>query len=452
MIFRKTSAQAKRGSRFAEKHTTGASLSKKNRISIVFFPIFTKTEENCIIRETAGFIMNTEKYFDWASTAPADEDILRKALEKSIEFAANPSSAHQEGLEARKEIESCRERCAKVLGVKKETVVFTSGGTESDQIPILTLLRRPSAGSIIISNIEHPAVAKQAEMLKHCGWKILKAECNQRGIVTPEAVVSKIESDTAMVCIMAVNNETGAIQPIYEISDAITKHCAGKRRPKLHIDAVQAAGKIPLELSYKGIDFAAISGHKICGPRGIGLLYAANKPECFLTGGGQESGIRSGTENLFGIEALTECLERYYMRSGNAAKDSENLKKLAVLEEKKMITGKFINHLKELPFCTILPESRTADDGDFSFSVVQASFENLPGQVLVRELSDRGFCISTGSACSTNKNERPILNAMGVKGDLAKNAVRFSFSAHSTEDGMEELFKAVKESVEKFNR
>ena len=117
-----------------------------------------------------------------------------------------------------------------------------------------------------------------------------------------------------------------------------------------------------------------------------------------------------------------------------------------------MITGKFINHLKELPFCTILPESRTADDGDFSFSVVQASFENLPGQVLVRELSDRGFCISTGSACSTNKNERPILNAMGVKGDLAKNAVRFSFSAHSTEDGMEELFKAVKESVEKFNR
>jgi len=384
-----------------------------------------------------------ERYFDWAATALADEDILKEALEQSLAAGANPSSVHGEGLKARHAFEEARSRCAKALGVKAETIIFTSGGTESDQIPILSLLRRPQKGSLLISAVEHPAVSAQAELMKNCGWRLITAPCDKKGIVTPEAVVSRLEEDTALVCIMAVNNETGAIQPVYDIADALTEHCRGKRRPKFHVDAVQAAGKIPFQLSYPGIDTAAISAHKLCGPRGIGILYMKDRFEPFLKGGGQENGIRSGTENLFGALALASCLERYYALPG-----SECEKKLALEQSR---TASFIEGLKTLSCCTLVPEDRQPVDSRFAPGVVQASFKNIPGEVMVRALSEKGFFISTGSACSARKSSRPVLAAMGIKGETAANAVRFSFSLHSTEEGTERLFKAVKEITELFN-
>lgn len=384
-----------------------------------------------------------ERYFDWAATALADEDILKEALEQSLAAGANPSSVHGEGLKARHAFEEARSRCAKALGVKAETIIFTSGGTESDQIPILSLLRRPQKGSLLISAVEHPAVSAQAELMKNCGWRLITAPCDKKGIVTPEAVVSRLEEDTALVCIMVVNNETGAIQPVYDIADALTEHCRGKRRPKFHVDAVQAAGKIPFQLSYPGIDTAAISAHKLCGPRGIGILYMKDRFEPFLKGGGQENGIRSGTENLFGALALASCLERYYALPG-----SECEKKLALEQSR---TASFIEGLKTLSCCTLVPEDRQPVDSRFAPGVVQASFKNIPGEVMVRALSEKGFFISTGSACSARKSSRPVLAAMGIKGETAANAVRFSFSLHSTEEGTERLFKAVKEITELFN-
>ncbi len=394
-----------------------------------------------------------ERYFDWAATALADEDILHDALEKSLADGANPSSVHGAGLDARHAFESARARCAAALGVKPENVIFTSGGTESDQIPILALLRRPQKGSILISAIEHPAVSAQAELMKHCGWRVITVPCNSDGIVTPEAVIARIEDDTALVCIMAVNNETGAIQPVYEIADAMTAHCRGKRRPKFHVDAVQAAGKIPFELSYPGIDTAAISAHKLCGPRGIGILYMKDRFEPFLKGGGQENGMRSGTENLFGALALASCLERYYTRgrlgeqgAGSAGESAGNM-----FSQEMRRTAHFIEKLKELPCCTLVPESRNAVDERFAPGVVQASFANIPGEVMVRALSEKGFYISTGSACSARKSQRPVLAAMGIKGEKAANAVRFSFSSHSTDEGVKKLFEAVKEIAGRFN-
>ena len=394
-----------------------------------------------------------ERYFDWAATALADEDILRDALEKSLADGANPSSVHGAGLSARHAFEAARARCASALGVKPENVIFTSGGTESDQIPILALLRRPQKGSILISAIEHPAVSAQAELMKNCGWRVITVPCNSDGIVTPEAVIARIEDDTALVCIMAVNNETGAIQPVYEIADAMAAHCRGKRRPKFHVDAVQAAGKIPFELSHPGIDTAAISAHKLCGPRGIGILYMKDRFELFLKGGGQENGMRSGTENLFGALALASCLERYYTRGKLAAPGSGSSGAFAdgKFEEETRRTAHFIEELKALPYCTLVPESRNPVDERFAPGVVQASFTNIPGEVMVRALSEKGFYISTGSACSVRKNSRPVLAAMGVKGEKAANAVRFSFSSHSTDEGVEKLLAAVKEIAGRFN-
>ena len=254
--------------------------------------------------------MEKEHYFDWAATSPADEDILKESLEETLECWGNPSSTHAVGKKARELFESARSRAAKALGVKAESVFFTSGGTESDQIPLLSVLAKPMKGTVLVSSIEHPAIREQSEALKNCGWNVIQIPADNDGVIQPQTVAGLITHDTVLVCIMAVNNETGVIQPIYDIADAITKACEGKRRPKFHVDCVQAAGKINLNLSYQGIDSAALSSHKICGPRGIGILYLKDIIEPFLRGGGQEKGLRSGTENVFGAVAFSKCLER----------------------------------------------------------------------------------------------------------------------------------------------
>ena len=380
---------------------------------------------------------NKEHYFDWAATSPADEDILKESLEETLEFWGNPSSTHAVGKQARELFESARARAAKALGVKPETIYFTSGGTESDQIPLLSVLAKPMKGTVLVSSIEHPAIREQSEALKNCGWNVVQIPADSDGVITPEAVTSLLTTDTVLVCIMAVNNETGVIQPIYEIADAITKACEGKLRPKFHVDCVQAAGKIELNLGYKGIDSAALSSHKICGPRGIGILYMKDAIEPFLRGGGQEKGLRSGTENVFGAVAFSKCLERYYNKANSA--DAER-------------TNSFVEKLSGLPGCTIVPPSRLEKKELFSPYVVQAAFNNIPGNVMLRALDAKGFSISTGSACSAKKNKRPVLEAMHVYPKLRENAVRFSFGPHTTAQAVEDLFTAVSEINAQFNK
>lgn len=387
---------------------------------------------------------NKEHYFDWAATSPADEDILKESLETTLENWGNPSSAHQIGKNARTVFEEAREQAAKVLEVKPENIYFTSGGTESDQIPLLSVLNKNTKGTVLISSIEHPAVREQALAMKKSGWNIVQIPADKNGIITPEAVTALLTPDTMLVAVMAVNNETGSIQPIYKIADAITEWSQGKRKPKFHVDCVQAAGKIPLNLSYKGIDSAAFSAHKICGPRGIGILYLKDPLEAFLKGGGQEKGIRSGTENVFGALAFSKCLERYFIKEANQTAYKNFL-------EQKDITNNFVKSLSELTGCTIVPQGRLENPELFSPYVVQAAFKNIPGNVMLRALDAKGFYISTGSACSTKKNSRPVLEAMHVPADLRETSVRFSFGPHTTKKAIQELLQAVKEVVEAFN-
>ncbi len=376
-------------------------------------------------------------YFDWAATSPADEDILNQAVELTLKDWGNPSSSHQVGKAARTLLESARERAAKALGVPAATVYFTSGGTESDQIPLLAQLCKPAKGTVLISSIEHPAVREQALALKNCGWNVVQLPVDKNGIVTPEAVTGCLTTDTTLVCIMAVNNETGSIQPIYEIADAITAWSAGKRKPKFHVDCVQAAGKIQLNLAHKGIDSAALSSHKICGPRGIGILYMKDAIDVFLRGGGQEKGIRSGTENVLGAVAFSLALERYY-----------NKEKPELAEA----SAKFVDTLSKLKGCTIVPPGRLQNPELFSPYVVQAAFDHIPGNVMLRALDSKGFYISTGSACSSKKNKRPVLEAMHITPQISENAVRFSFGPHTTPQTISELLCAVEEVNKQFNK
>lgn len=389
---------------------------------------------------------NILHYFDWAATSPADEAILKSALEKSLSVYANPSSQHSAGSDARNALEEERQKIAHIIGVNEKSLYFTSGGTESDQIVLLSLLSRPQKGSLVISAVEHPAIREQAQALKNCGWNVISVQSDKNGFISADSVLSKVQSDTALVCVMAVNNETGAIQPIYEIADKLVQSSQGKRKPHFHVDAVQAAGKIALDIAHQGIDSAAFSAHKIKGPRGTGLLYLKNALTPFLRGGGQEHGIRSGTENLFGAIAFSECLSRYWISSKNPAAEAR-------FKAQEEFTADFIKKLRSLPFCSLIPESRGSDDSlPFSPWVVQASFKNIPGQVMVRALDAKGFCISTGSACSASKQSRPILEAMGVLPELRQNAVRFSFGFDTEKKAMDELFCAIEEIGNTFNK
>ena len=383
-----------------------------------------------------------EHYFDWAATSPVDSDIAKESLEESLINWGNPSSIHSIGKAANEVLTQARHRAAKSIGVSPDNIYFTSGGTESDHLALLSVLSKPVKGRILISSIEHPALREEAEAIKKLGWEVISLQADKDGIITPENVVEHLTNDTYLVTVMAVNNETGVIQPIYKIAEAINKWSQGKRKPKFHVDCVQAAGKIPLNLSYKGIDSAALSSHKICGPRGIGILYLKDPIDSFLRGGGQEKGIRSGTENLFGALAFSKCLERYYMQEG---KDKNNF------EFKEDYSNEFLEKISKLKGTTIIPPSRMEKKELFSPYVIQAAFKNIPGKVMLRALDAKGFSISTGSACSARKNKRPVLEAMHINSDLQETSVRFSFGPHSTKEGIEDLYQAVKEINEQFN-
>lgn len=383
-----------------------------------------------------------EHYFDWAATSPVDSDIAKESLEESLINWGNPSSIHSIGKTANEVLTQARHRAAKSIGVSSDNIYFTSGGTESDHLALLSVLSKPVKGRILISSIEHPALREEAEAIKKLGWEVISLQADKDGIITPENVVEHLTNDTYLVTVMAVNNETGVIQPIYKIADAINKWSQGKRKPKFHVDCVQAAGKIPLNLSYKGIDSAALSSHKICGPRGIGILYLKDPIDSFLRGGGQEKGIRSGTENLFGALAFSKCLERYYMQEG---KEKNNF------EFKEDYSNEFLEKISKLKGTTIIPPSRMEKKELFSPYVIQAAFKNIPGKVMLRALDAKGFSISTGSACSARKSKRPVLEAMHINSDLQETSVRFSFGPHSTKEGIEDLYQAVKEINEQFN-
>ncbi|MCQ2572373.1 MAG: cysteine desulfurase [Treponema sp.] len=388
-------------------------------------------------------------YFDWAATSPQDEEILQASLLKSLSSWGNPSSSHKIGKQAKDVLEEARRSCAATLNVKEDNIFFTSGGTESDQLALLSVLTKPVKGTILISSIEHPAIREQALILKKCGWNIESLKSDKLGIITPETISEALDKfeDTYLVCVMAVNNETGIIQPVKEIADMITEKTKGKRRPKFHVDCVQAAGKIPFDLNYPGIDSAAFSAHKICGPRGIGILYMKDPQESFLRGGGQEKGIRSGTENVFGAIAFSKVLEKYYITKQNTAAFDH-------YTQMKQISNEFIKSLSELKGCTIVPEGRIESENSDFFSpyVIQAAFKNIPGQVMLRALDAKNFCISTGSACSNKKANRPVLEAMHIPGDIRETAVRFSFGPLTKPEDVKALLEAVTEINNTFNK
>jgi cysteine desulfurase len=376
-----------------------------------------------ICKDSAG----VRHYFDWAATAPPDFP------HDEPEIFGNPSSHHSEGRAAKLLLEDARSRCAAVLNVAAQALYFTSGGTESNCIPVHSNLFRRGPGRVIVSDAEHSSIRENVEIVERLGRPTGKIAVDSSGRVSGRLLEKALEkySDVRFAAIMAVNNETGAITDMAEVRDVLREHPG----PPIHFhcDLVQATGKIPVDIPLWDIDSASISAHKIGGPRGIGLLYLRHPLDVLCSGGGQESKIRPGTENTAGALALAACLE-------SRAKP-ETVKTEYTLATRRW--KKFTSALKQMDRCVFIPQER--DENAFSPYILQAAFRGVPGEVMARALDDLGFAVSTGSACSSSSPERPVLSAMGIEESLSLEGIRISQGWTTTDEEIDLLLEAIAE-------
>ncbi|MDR2662346.1 MAG: aminotransferase class V-fold PLP-dependent enzyme [Treponema sp.] len=393
----------------------------------------------------------TRRYFDWAATALPDTDPGAAPF-------GNPSSLHGEGRAARAALEEARTRCAGALRVKPEELVFSSGGTESNAAVLFSLLRRPrrsgephTAGSggaaeLLYSAVEHPSIKENCTVLGELGLRCAVIPVDGEGRVTEETLAGALKKHPPpkMAAIMAVNNETGAVNDLAALVSLIRSHSAEQGAPvHVHCDLVQAAGKIPMDPAGWGIDSASISAHKIGGPRGAGLLWLRKPLLPLVRGGGQEKGIRPGTENTAGALALARALETH----GDPAA-AEPAREDAARRMETLIGG-----LEKTGLCIFIPPGRAGGTGTpsgglrFSPWILQAAFRGrygiIPGEVMARSLDERGFAVSTGSACSSAEKKRPVLEAMGIDRETAFGGIRISQGWSTTMEDIEALTEAL---------
>jgi cysteine desulfurase len=340
----------------------------------------------------------------------------------------NPSSLHWEGREARKALEEARERCAAALKVSAKHLYFTSGGTESNAIALFSTLTRREPGALLASAVEHPSILENCRVLAGLDRRTALINVEQDGRVSPACLEKALarNPDTRFVAIMAVNNETGALMDMPALLRLI------RERPGIHVhsDLVQALGKVPLAIS--GLDSGSISAHKLGGPRGAGLLFLRKAMRPLYTGGGQEGGIRPGTENTAGALALAECLEERI-----TALDAEYEKAAARFRG-------LIGFLRSIDGCSLIPSDRQVEDPRFSPYILQVAFRGIPGEVMARVLDDRGFAVSTGSACSSSSKKRPILSAMGLDEARSLEGIRISQGWSTTMEEIDLLCGAIR--------
>jgi cysteine desulfurase len=353
-------------------------------------------------------------YLDNSATTsihPEVRKIICDVLEKHF---GNPSSLHKKGVEAEKLLNKSREIVAQSLQVNPQEIIFTSGGTEGDNLAVkgVALQYHKRGRHIITSQIEHPAVKESCRQLEELGFEVTYLGVDKYGFIAPEDLLQSIRPDTILVSIMHVNNEVGSIQPIAKIGDILKKH----HKIFFHVDAVQGFAKVPLKVKEWGIDLLTISGHKIHGPKGVGALYVKDgiKIVPLLAGGGQEAGIRSGTENVPGIVGLAKsCQIAREIFVGNSKKMLD-LRKQCI----SMIKDKLPEAIINGPEC-----------GEVSPYILNLSVPRLKGEVLVHALEKEGIYVSTGSACSSKKNiTSPVLDAMGIDQETKLGSIRVSFT------------------------
>ncbi len=377
-------------------------------------------------------------YLDYAATTPLAKEVFQSMKQYFFTKFGNPSSLHSFGVEAKEAIEKSRDKIANLINANSREIIFVSSGTESDNTAIkgFALANRHKGKHIIISSIEHKAVINACDWLKNFGFDVEYLAVDNNGIIKLDELEKKIRKDTILVSIMFVNNEIGTIQPIKEIA----KIC-NEKGIVFHTDAVQALGKIDIDVNKLGIDMLSASGHKIYGPKGIGLLYKREdiKIEPLLHGGGHEFGLRSSTENVPGIIGFSKALELCI----------KEIDKEQVRQGK--LRDKIIKEILDYDFIDVRlngcwPQNRIFNNANFSF-------KGIEGESIVLLLDKYGISCSTGSACA-EKYLRPshVLLAIGLKPQDAHGSLRITLGRYTTKEDIDYFLSVLPNVIKKLKQ
>jgi len=366
-------------------------------------------------------------YFDHNATTPLDERVLEAMLPFLREQYGNASSRHDMGITARRAIDQAREQVAALVNVRPPQVVFTSGGTEANNLFIKGAAEILKPAQVVVSAIEHPCVARPAEALVRKGWQLRKLAVSGDGVVDMNDVEDALNTRTGMVSVMLANNETGVIQPVADIAKR-----ARAARAWMHTDAVQALGKIAVDFEALQVHAMTLSAHKIYGPKGAGALIVDKRIELapLLSGGGHEHGLRSGTENVPGIVGFGAACELAADRLVELAARVEALRARVEQGLTAMGAAIFGNLAQRVPNTSYF------------------AFRGIDGETLIIELDKAGFGVAAGAACSsTHPEPSATLLEMGVAPDIARGAVRFSLGAANSAQDVDAFLAALKQVV-----
>lgn len=370
-------------------------------------------------------------YFDNSASTKVSEKAIEIMLKTMRDDYANTSAKHIKGVESESYVKDAADIIAKTLKVKKGEIIFTSGGTESNNMALIggAMSRKRYGKHIIISGIEHPAVYMPAEFLTEQGFELSVLPVNSEGQVDLELLKSTLRDDTVLVSVMYVNNEIGAIEPVEEISRIIK---AKNKDILFHVDAIQAYTKLRINPKSQGIDMLSASGHKFHGPKGVGFLYIDSnvKINPIIFGGGHQRGMRSGTLNTTGIAGMGVAAKEAYDNFDERINKISDLK-YYLMDELEKTEGAILN---------------TGRGENFAPQVISVSFEDIRAEVLLHALEDRGIYVSSGSACSSNHpGISGTLKAIGVRENLLDATIRISLSELNNKEEADYFIKNLKE-------
>lgn len=370
-------------------------------------------------------------YLDYNATTPVDEEVLEAMLPYLGAGFGNPSSAHSFGRMAKEAVENARIQIAAALGCSSSQVIFTSCGSEANNHFLKGLAGYLRPAQVVVSAIEHPSISKSAESLTRSGWTVRKIRVDETGLVDMNDVEAAISKPTGMLSVMLANNETGVVQDVAMLSEM-----ARSRKIWMHTDAVQAFGKIPFDFPSLGVHAMTISSHKIYGPKGAGALILDKRLSLnpLIDGGGQESGLRSGTENVAAIVGFGVAATLARSRQEHSASSMAKMR-LRLEEALRGMGAAFFSDAS----CT-LPNT------------AYFSFPGIEGGTLVSEMDRLGFAIASGSACSSGKTEPSgTLLAMGVSPELARGAVRVSLGRENTDAHIVDFLEAMRRTLNRLS-
>lgn len=376
-----------------------------------------------------------EAYLDNSATTKVEESVKNIMVKTMMEDYGNPSSLHMRGVEAENYIKEAKKIISSILKCQDKEIFFTSGGTESNNLAIIgtALANKRKGNHIITTSVEHPSVLEPMKYLEDNGFEITRLPVDGFGRISPDDLKNAIKDTTIMVSVMYVNNEVGAIEPVDEVAEIIKR--SGKDIV-FHVDAIQAFGKLKIYPKRQGIDLLSVSGHKIHGPKGTGFIYIKDKVKInpLMLGGGQQKGMRSGTENVPGIAGLGEACRVAYENLDEKINDLTNLKDY------------FIDRINEINGVKINSEKGSLG----APHIVSVSFEGIKSEVMLHALEEKNIYVSSGSACSSNKKTKEsILKKMGIPEKYLDSTLRFSFSTHSTKEEADYTIETIKNLVDK---